>query len=217
MRKELRRKPYAFIFDLDGVIVDSMPYHFLSWHEALRPFGVRVNCIDVYQKEGAKWDKALEYFLQKANIKPTRKILNGIFKEHKKSFKKIFKRYIFDDALPIIEKIKKKGYKIGLVTGTNAKRVKRILPAKIYNMFDSIITGDSVKKGKPHPDPYLKAAKKLNVSPSDCVVIENAPFGIESAKKAGMFCIALTTSLPKEYLSGADKIVDNLFQISSII
>jgi beta-phosphoglucomutase len=64
--------------------------------------------------------------------------------------------------------------------------------------------------GKPHPEPYLKAAKALGVKPSECAVIENAPYGVASAKKAGMFCIAITSSLPKEYLKRADVVVDSL-------
>jgi len=74
-----------------------------------------------------------------------------------------------------------------------------------------------VKKGKPHPEPYLRCARLLRVKPSQCVVIENAPFGIISAKKAGMFCLALTTSLPAEYLKEADMVVENLSETFGII
>ena len=74
-----------------------------------------------------------------------------------------------------------------------------------------------MKRGKPHPEPYLKCAKSIGLKPFQCVVIENAPFGIESAKKAGMFCIALTTSLPKAYLKEADIVADNLSDIAGII
>lgn len=207
----------VFIFDMDGVIVDSMPYHFISWYEALRPFGVRVSCIDVYAREGAKWDKALKFFLSKSDIIPSKEILEKIYSDHKKIFKKVFKRYFIQDSFELIKKIKQKGFKLALVTGTNAKRVKKILPKNIYSVFDKIITGDDVKMGKPHPEPYLKAAKALKTKPKECVVIENAPYGIESAKKAGMFCVAVTTSLPKEYLAAADLVIDKLQQVSSLI
>jgi len=79
------------------------------------------------------------------------------------------------------------------------------------------VSGDSVKRGKPYPDPYIKAAKILGLRPNDCLVIENAPYGIRSAKAAGMFCVAVTTSLPKEYLKKADVIVDSLGQVNSLI
>ena len=201
---------------MDGVLVDSMPYHFISWHEALRPFGVCVSCFDVYLKEGEKWQKSLTFFLKKENIKPTKKILSQIFAIHEKVFKKTFKRYIFKGAPELLNELKEKGYKLGLVTGTNSSRVRKILTPKLAELFDSIVTGDDVKKGKPHPEPYIKAAKMLKVLPRECVVVENAPYGIESAKRAGMYCVAITTSLPKEYLKRADKTIDKLQQISSI-
>lgn len=207
----------AVIFDMDGVIVDSMPYHFLAWYEALIPYGVRVGVLDVYSKEGEKWDKSLKDFLQKAGIKPTKKVLKKIFARRVRIFKQCFKRNIFKGAYERLSDLEKKGYRLGLVTGTPAKEVERILPKKIYNLFEVIVAGDHVKKGKPHPEPYLKAAKMLDLKPSECVVVENANYGIRSAKKAGMFCIVLTTSLPPEYLKGADVVADRLDQIQGII
>lgn len=206
----------AVIFDMDGVIVDSMPYHFLAWYEALRPHGIRVTCFDVYTKEGERWEKSLKDFLNRARIKPTRKILQQIFLSRQKLFKKYFKRFIFKGAEEFLSCLKKK-YLLGLVTGTPAQGIEKILPKKIKNQFDYIVAGDRVKKGKPHPEPYLMAARNLGVKPSECVVVENAPYGIESAKRAGMFCVAVTTSLPKEYLKKADIVVDNLEEISGII
>lgn len=202
---------------MDGVIIDSMPYHFLAWYEALRPFGIRVSCFDVYAKEGERWDKSLKFFLDDAGIKPTRKLLKQIFSLRQKIFKKYFKRFIFKGAGEFIVCLKNRGYKLALVSGTPTEEVKKILPPKLWRLFDCIVAGDNVKKGKPHPEPYLQAVKKLGVNKSACVVIENAPFGIESAIKAGLFCFAVTTSLPKEYLRGADVIVDSLDEITGVI
>ncbi|MDP3790035.1 MAG: HAD family phosphatase, partial [Candidatus Omnitrophota bacterium] len=147
---------------------------------------------------------------------PTRGRLEGIFRRRKKIFKKNFKRFIFKDAKEVLACLREKGYKLGLVTGTPSHEVKRILPKDIYRSFDCIVAGDHVKKGKPHPEPYLTAAKNMGVKPLQCVVIENAPFGVESAKKAGMFCIAVTTGLTKEYLKGADIVVNKLIDIWKI-
>jgi len=104
-----------------------------------------------------------------------------------------------------------------MVTATTKDDIKEILPRGIEKLFDFIVTGDCVKRGKPYPEPYLKAAKGLKVKPSECVVIENAPYGVLSAKRAGMFCIALTSSLPPEYLKRADVIADNFEEISALI
>jgi len=210
---KLRFSPAAIVFDMDGVIVDSMPYHFLAWYEALRPYGVRVSCFDVYSKEGENWEKTLKCLLLGANIKPTKELLNEIFLRRKQIFKRYFKRFIFKGALDLLVCLKKSGYTLGLVTGSPIQEVKRILSLKTISLFDAIVAGNQVKKGKPHPDPYLKVAKLLKLKPSQCVVIENAPFGVKSAKAAGMFCIAVSTSLPKEYLKEADIVISSLLDI----
>jgi beta-phosphoglucomutase len=215
--KRLTIKPKAVIFDMDGVIVDSMPYHFLAWYEALRPWGMRVSCFDIYLKEGERWDKTLISLLRLANINPTKGILKKIFLTRQKIFKKYFKRFIFKGAKEFLLCLKRKGYRLGLVTGTPGKEIEKILPKGIKNLFDIIIAGNEVKNGKPHPESYLKAAFGLNLKPYECVVVENAPLGIKSAKSAGMVCIALTTSLPPEYLKGADIVVDTLEEITGII
>ena len=77
------------------------------------------------------------------------------------------------------------------------------------------VCGSDVQNGKPHPEPYLKAMAKLKVSPKEAVVFENAPFGIRSAKAAGLFCLALETSLPSSYLTGADAIFPSFKAIES--
>ncbi len=215
--KKLKFHPKAVICDMDGVIVDSMPYHFLAWYEALRPLGVSVRCFDVYTREGERWQKSLEDFLKGSNIRASKELFKRVFAARQKLFRNRFKRFIFKGAKEFLVCLKKKGYALGLVTATTKAGVRQILPKAIERLFDYIVTGDCVRKGKPHPEPYLKAAKCLGVLPSECLVIENAPYGIVSAKKAGMFCIALTSSLPPEYLKKADIIADKLEEISALV
>jgi beta-phosphoglucomutase len=210
-------RPRAVIFDMDGVIVDSMPYHFIAWYEALRPYGVRVSCFDVFAKEGERWENSLKDFLNNASIPPNPKILKEIFLRRQRIFRKYFKRFIFKGAPEFLRCLKKKGYLLGLVTGTPMRELSSIIPSGIRGLFDAIVSGDSVKKGKPHPEPYLEASRILGLRPQDCLVVENAPFGIESAKKAGMFCIAITTGLPREYLRQADITVERLDDIIGLI
>ena len=216
MRK-LKTKAKAIIFDMDGVIVDSMPYHLLAWHEALRPLGIRVNCFDVYAREGERWDKSLKDFFKEGKINPTAALLKKIFARRKRIFRKYFKLFIFQGTEEFLRCLKKQGYLLGLVTGTPNAEIKRILSKRIKDLFDCVVAGDMVKNGKPHPEPYLKAAQDLNLSPKECIVVENAPLGIESAKRAGMFCLAITTSLPREYLKAADIVVNALEDITGVI
>jgi HAD superfamily hydrolase (TIGR01509 family) len=216
MRK-LDCKPRAVVFDMDGVIVDSMPYHFIAWYEALRPYGVRVSCFEVYSQEGERWETTLKGLLRREKIKPTQRLLEEIFSLRQKVFRRYFKRHIFHGARELLVELKGKGFMLGLVSGSPLNEIEKILPAGLRGIFDVVVAGNQVKNGKPHPEPYLKAAGLLGLKPEECVVVENAPFGIISAKKAGMPCIAVSTSLPEEYLGRADVIVDRLSRISALI
>jgi HAD superfamily hydrolase (TIGR01509 family) len=202
----MNKKFKAVFFDMDGVIVDSMPYHFISWFEALRKYNVRVTPADIFGMEGAKWDKVIRFAFKRESKPLDEKTVRKIFLNRQALFAKYFKRYIFDAITDIIKLVKKCGLPAGLVTGSSLDEAKKMLPAEIYSLFDVKVAGDMVKKGKPFPDSYLLAAKKLSVNPRRCLVIENAPYGIKAAKAAGMYCIVIATSLSKEYLSGADKI-----------
>ncbi|MDD3344960.1 MAG: HAD family phosphatase [Candidatus Omnitrophica bacterium] len=215
--KKFKIKPEAVIFDMDGVIVDSMPYHFIAWYEALRPWGVRVSCFEVYAQEGERWETTLKGLLAREKIKPSHRLLKEIFSLRQKIFKRYFKRHIFCGAYELLEELKKRGFLLGLVTGSPLNEIKRILPARMRRLFASVVAGNQVKNGKPHPEPYLTAARLLGVRPQNCLVVENAPFGISSAKKAGMACVAVSTSLPREYLSEADAVVDRLSRITDHI
>ena len=113
--------------------------------------------------------------------------------------------------------LKNKGFKLALVTGTPRKEVKRILPKDLYKLFNVIVPSDEVTHGKPHPEPYNRALKALRLKPKEAIVIENAPNGIKSAKAAKMRVFAVETSLPKQYLKGADKVFSSLSQINRAV
>ena len=215
--KKIKQKPKAVLFDMDGVIVDSMPYHYLAWYEALRPLGIRVSVFEVYLREGERWDKSLKDFLTQSGITPSSRTLAKIFRLRQRFFHRYFKRRLFEGVGEFLRCLKKNGYTLGLVTGTPRCELNKILPSRIKGLFNTIVSGEMVKLGKPHPAPYLKAAQLLGLKPRECLVVENAPLGIRSAKAAGMFCAAITTSLPKEYLKQADIIVDRLEEITGLI
>jgi beta-phosphoglucomutase len=202
---------------MDGVIVDSMPYHYLAWYEVLRPLGVRVTCFDIYAVEGERWDRTIKKYFTRAGIKVSRQRSHALFKERQRLFDQYFKRHLFKGIEATIDRLKEYGFPLALVTGTPLKEVKKILPPHLFEQFEVVVAGDQVKRGKPFPDPYRKAARLLQIKPADCLVIENAPYGIRSARSAGMKCVAVTTSLPKEYLTGADSIVDTVTEILKCI
>jgi beta-phosphoglucomutase len=207
----------AILFDMDGVIIDSMPYHFIAWYEALMSYGIRVSCFDIFMREGENWKISVSELFSRSGIGSTDKLLKEIFLSRQKIFKKYFKRFIFDGAVELIDRLNGRGYPLALVTGTPRKDVKKILPKNILSKFDVVVGGDCVRRGKPYPDPYLAAAKLLGVKPCNCFVVENAPLGILSAKRAKMYVAAITTSLPREYLRASDIVVNNFVELTRFL
>ena len=198
------KKYKAVLFDMDGVIIDSMPYHFISWFETLKEYNITISPFDIYEKEGEKCEVCVKRFFKRDKIKCDAKIIAEVLKLRDKLYKKYFKVHLFANIEQILIKLKNKGFLLAIVTGSTRQKVVSMLPKKILSKFNVIVSADMIKKGKPYPDSYLTAAKKLRVKPKECIVVENAPYGIKAAKSAKMFCIAVTTSLPKQYLKQAD-------------
>jgi HAD superfamily hydrolase (TIGR01509 family) len=110
----------------------------------------------------------------------------------------------------------KSKYNVALVSSSPKPIVDIVVQRfELGKYFDRIITGDDVEKGKPDPEPYLKAAKELGVHPEECVVVEDSINGVKSAKAAGMKCIGITNSFPREELerAGADYVIDVIVEL----
>jgi beta-phosphoglucomutase len=127
------------------------------------------------------------------------------------------KRAIFDGLepslvpgmLPLVYDLRGRGYRLALVTGSSRSVVDGVSESvDLRILFEAMVTGDQVTHGKPDPEPYRIAAERLNLTPGECLVVENAPMGIRSAKAAGMACVALATTLPPPRLTaaGADRV-----------
>jgi len=205
----------TFIFDMDGVITDTMPYHFRAWATVFASEGIIAGHEDIYKREGQKGiDSVRELFREKH--KPyTDAIGRKLLGDKERLFKKIFKRKFIAGSRSFIKRSHAQGFKLALVTGTSRHEAQKLLPKELWDCFDVTVCGSDVHNGKPHPEPYLKAVAKLNIKPKEAVVFENAPFGIRSAKAAGLCCLALETSLPSSYLKNADAIFSSFKEISS--
>jgi beta-phosphoglucomutase len=194
---------------MDGVVTDSMPWHFECWKEVFRRRGVNLEKEDVYRREGEKGIVSVLSIFEEKGVEI--KLEEGLrmLKEKEKLFRSIAKVRIFKDIEAFADKISKAGTLLALVTGTSRGEMKRLLPQEMQSIFHSIVTGDMLERGKPDPDPYLKALAMLGVAAEDSIAVENAPLGILSAKRAGIFTVAIQTSLGPEYLVDADIIVSN--------
>ena len=202
--KKLKTK--AVIFDMDGVITDTMPFHFKAWEKIFKKEGLNVSRREIYLREGQPGNITIKEIFRDRGLELTPDVLSRILLSKEEKFKKTFCRRFIRGSRPFIHKLKKEGFLLALVTGTARHEVKKILPKKLMSLFNASITGDEVKHGKPDPEPYLIALKKLGIRSIEAIVLENAPFGILSAKNASLRCIALETSLPRRYLKGADYI-----------
>ena len=200
----------AVLLDLDGVITNSMPYHFQSWKYVFKKIGLDLTHLDIYLREGQPGIISLREICKKYkkefNIQEAKVILN----QKELMFKKIVQPKYIAHSRWLISKLKRMGFRLGLVTGTARHEVQRMLPNNLINKFDVVITANNVKLGKPHPEPYEKAIRRLSCKSNQAVAIENAPFGIQSAKRAGLKCLAIETSLPKKYLKQADAVFHSI-------
>lgn len=203
---EIQLKTKAVIFDMDGVITNTMPDHFKAWRMIFAREGIVVNHLDVYSREGQRGIQSVKEIFAERNKAFSFKKAKKILLKKEELFKKIVRKRFIPGSRKFLRDLYKKGFLLALVTGTSRHEVHRILPEKLYKLFKVIITGSDVKKGKPHPAPFIKALEKLELDASQAVVIENAPFGIRSAKGARLHCLALETSLPEKYLGEADHV-----------
>lgn len=215
--KKLPLIPKGIIFDMDGVVTDTMSYHFNAWEKALKVFGIKVNYCDIYLREGQRGLQTAMELMQENGFKPSAVKAKQILQLKEEIFKKIARPKLIKGSKQLIRDLRKNNLLLALVTGTARIELKHILPSDMLSLFDFSITGDEVKFGKPNPEPYLKALKELELKDKDCIVLENAPFGIKAAKSAGIYCIAITTYLSAKYLKEADMILNSLKEVDKVI
>jgi beta-phosphoglucomutase len=161
--------------------------------------------------------ETMEIFVKKSNISISDETADKVIKLKRKIFNDIFNVTLIKGIKDFLLELKDRQYNLALVTGTRLEVVKKVLLAGLENIFEVIVTGEMVNKGKPDPEPYLKAVDELKATKEDCIVIENAPAGITSAKDAGLKCFAVQTSLSEEYLQDADKIFQNIDGVSKYL
>ncbi len=199
----------GLIFDMDGVITDTMPDHFRSWHKVLGEAGLRVSRHDIYKREGQRGIQSIREFFAEKQVRISQSRARNLLRRKESLFKKSVRPRFIRGARRFLKRLHRQGIPLALVTGTSRRETNQILPEPLRILFAHIITGNDTRQGKPHPAPYRKALRLMRAQARNTAVIENAPLGIRSAKSAGCRCIALTSSLPTEYLHEADRIFDS--------
>jgi len=200
------------IFDMDGVLIDDMPRHVYAWIKALKQYNIKIPKKEFYLKEGASNKQYLTHILDTQNITISEKQKEKIHNIKLETFKKKGKTKPYK-ILKYLQKLKNANINMAVATGGHKIIVTSAINVFFSDTFSFIITGDDVKNSKPNPEQYEKAVKGLNAKKSETLVIENAPFGIQAAKSAGLKVYAIETTLNKKYLSDADRIFKNHKQL----
>ena len=197
--------------------MDSMPYHIQSWKEALSTIDMPVSDLEIYLLEGMTGRETMEIFVSKSNRSISDETINEVIKLKRKIFNDIFTVTLMKGIKDFLFELKDRQYNLAMVTGTRLEVVKKVLKMGLDGIFTVIVTGERVNKGKPDPEPYVMAVDELSARKENCIVIENAPAGITSAKNAGLTCFAVQTSLLGKYLKDADRIFKDIDEVSKFL
>lgn len=207
----------AVVFDWDGVLVDSSANYYRAYEMVLRDAGVTITPREVYLLEGQPTPQVLTAILNERGIVPGEGKIKALVERRREYDIALGERRFFPGIWEMVQRLRKAGYRVGMVTGSSRKSVERVLTRDLETSFDVVITADDVAHPKPDPQPFVLAAKALALEPGSCLVVENAPFGIRSARAAGCGVVGICTTLPAEDLSQADWIVRNHDQFKALL
>ncbi len=205
----------AVLFDFDGVVVKSMEQHFNAWRQAFREKGVEIKEKEFFVLEG-QGIHTIAHHLGKIHGLSEQDV-DEVMERKVNYYNQFMTLEFYDYFHELVEHLYQNKVPMGIVTGGNRSRVEKIVREHFDHYFRVLVTVDDVERGKPHPDPFLKAAHMLGQKAQDCVVIENAPMGIKGAKSAEMTVVAITTTLAPQFLKQADFIASDFRQVEKIL
>lgn len=184
----------AVIFDLDGVLVDSMPTHFQAWKDAFTGIaGLEIAERDIYLNEGMRGIELVEKIFKQKNFS-NRSLARNVHDEKSRIFKGVRNSEPFEGVAEMLDCI---GCAKAVVSGSTRNDVETIVEEAFgRDRFDVLITADDIEKGKPDPSAFLEALKRIKVKPADAVVVENAPLGVRAANSAGIACYVALNNTP---------------------
>jgi len=207
-------KARAVIWDMDGVIVDTAPYHFRAWQHVFQKRGVDFTEDDFRRHFGQRNDTIIRDTLGE-DISQSK--VDAIAGEKEANYRQRVRQNIkpLPGAIELVKSLREHDFAVALASSAPMENIRLILRGlDIEDFFPVIVFGREVSEGKPSPQGFLLAAEKLGVEPKNCIVIEDAIAGVTAAKRAGMHCIAVTNTHHRRSLMEADLIVDTLEEVT---
>jgi beta-phosphoglucomutase family hydrolase len=203
------RMTKAVLWDLDGVLVDTAPFHFQAWQELFQSLGKGFAEADFRRTFGLRNDAILGDILGELTPVEVERLAQKKEELYRKKIEG--KVTAIPGAVGLLRRLQQRGMKSAIVSSTTRENVRVVLSSLgLEGVFEAVVAEEDAPKGKPDPQGFLVAAERLGVAVGECVVIEDASGGVEAAKRAGMRCIGVTTSRPREGLAAADLVVDSL-------
>ena len=200
--------PRAFIFDMDGTIVDNMAFHTSSWITFFERRGQNIDADKFFRDTaGRQGHEIIRAYLGEHLVDEEVRVLNDeketvyreLYEPHRKTisgFDELIARATLDGVKLAVASAAPNGNIVFTLDGLDLRR-----------HFDAVVCAADVPRGKPHPDVFLAAAERCGVAPEHCIVFEDAPLGVEAARRAGMRAVVLTTTLPAEAFADFDNVI----------
>jgi beta-phosphoglucomutase family hydrolase len=191
----MKKNPEAFLFDLNGTMIDDMKYHLDVWFEVItKDLGANLTREELRSQMYGKNEEVLIRIFGESRFKQFN--FEAISQAKEERYQEIYKPHL--QLLPglhdFLQSAKEKEIKMAIGSAAPPFNVDFVLDnLKIRDYFQVVVTGVNVAQSKPHPEVFLKAAKRLGVKPSSCIVFEDAPMGVEAAARAGIECVVVTT------------------------
>lgn len=197
----------AYLFDLNGTMINDMDYHIRSWHKILNDLGAGITVEQMKQECYGKNHELLERMFPGRFSEEEK---NSMSLEKEKQYQQQFKPHL--ELLPglhrFLEQTHKEGIKMAIGSAAIMFNIDFVLDnLGIRRYFDALVSADDVKRSKPDPETWLKCAEKLETHPKDCLVFEDSPKGVESAQNAGIDAVVLTVLHDKDEFSAYNNII----------
>jgi len=214
----------AVIFDFDGVITDSEILHLRAFNQSLAQYGIEITKNDYYTMYlGFNDTDCYKLLIEKGLLKMDEQQINTLMIQKKKIFEQLAKAEgkMIEGVRDFLNMLEQNNIPMAICSGSLLTEVEMVLEeARLRHLFEVIVSGEQVKKGKPDPEGFLLSLQRLNenrekpITANQCVVIEDSHWGLEAAKAAGMHTIAVTNSYDAGQLGMAEKIVDRLSELT---
>ncbi len=206
----IARRAAAVVFDCDGTLVDSEPLAYRAWSTELGRHGFEVRREDTEATRGRSYADVHAYFAERVDDLPA---ADAFWKRFRTTLFGLLETELsaFDDAVCAARDLRARGVRVAVASSSPRERLDATLrAAALDGLFEVTVAGDEVERGKPAPDLFLRAAEALDVSPADCVAVEDSPSGVEAALAAGMRVVAVARTADLRGELKCETVVDEL-------